>query len=276
MKNLFTVLIVFAIAISSRSAAHNGGISGTAIYSSQREFNFQMDDQDIPPAEKAKIKASLKNALKKDFELKFNAYESSYKEIEKLDGGPAYSSGGMQISVSTSGGVLYKNLKDKAYLEENSIMGKEFLVSGIMEAKKWKLSGETKTIGKYECKKASYMNAVTIMEMTEENGEMEVKEKIDSSEVVVWYSPEIAVGHGPEELFGLPGLILEIEAKDFHLLCKKVTLNSGAELAIEKPKTGKKINQEDFDALREKKMQEMQDRYKGQDGHEKVIIMSGN
>mgnify|MGYP000672256811 CR=1 FL=1 len=78
-----------------------------------------------------------------------------------------------------------------------------------------------------------------------------------------WYTLDIPLSHGPSEYWGLPGLILEINDGDLTILCSKIVLNPEKGVAIEKPKTGKKVTQAEFDAIQEKKTQEMMEQFKG-------------
>ena len=43
--------------------------------------------------------------------------------------------------------------------------------------------------------------------------------------ITAWYSPEIPVSQGPENYWGLPGLILEVNDGKTTILCSKVVLN---------------------------------------------------
>ena len=45
------------------------------------------------------------------------------------------------------------------------------------------------------------------------------------TDVEAWYTPQIPVGHGPAEYWGLPGLILEVSAGNTTMLCSKIVMN---------------------------------------------------
>ena len=86
---------------------------------------------------------------------------------------------------------------------------------------------------------------------------------IPMTEVEAWYSPQIPVGHGPSEFWGLPGLILEISAGDTIMLCSKIVLNPKEDLEIKAPDKGKEINKKEYQATLVAKMKEFRDNRMG-------------
>ena len=74
--------------------------------------------------------------------------------------------------------------------------------------------------------------------------------------ITAWYTPEIPVSFGPNNYWGLPGLILEINEPELIILCSKVVLNTkGA--TIKAPNKGKKVSQKEFDTIQKKKYDSM-------------------
>ena len=45
-------------------------------------------------------------------------------------------------------------------------------------------------------------------------------------QITAWYTPDIPINQGPENYWGLPGLILEINEPELIILCSKVVLNT--------------------------------------------------
>jgi len=77
--------------------------------------------------------------------------------------------------------------------------------------------------------------------------------------VTVWYTPEIPVSHGPDKYWGLPGLILEVNADKTHILCSKIIVNPKDKVVIKLPKKGKKVTRKEYEVLMEKQMNQMKD-----------------
>lgn len=71
--------------------------------------------------------------------------------------------------------------------------------------------------------------------------------------------PEIPVSNGPENYFGLPGLILEVSAGKTILLCSKVAINIKDKKEIKAPTKGKVVSQKEYDEIVTKKMQEFRE-----------------
>lgn len=68
----------------------------------------------------------------------------------------------------------------------------------------WRMEEGEKTIAGYVCKKA-----------TRTHGE-------GGREITAWYAPKLPIGHGPDTLNGLPGLILGVESKNYTIMAHKV------------------------------------------------------
>ncbi len=274
-KSILT-LIGFLIAVFVTIESHSQEFNGMATYKSDRDMSgFQFQGDGMSPDQVEKMKAQLKKQFQREYELRFNLTESTWKEAESLDGGPASaSSGGMQITINTGGGVSYKNTTDKLYLQQTEQFSKIFLIKDELEDREWKMTGKTKKIGNYTAHEAIYEN-ISEVQTISMSGEGESNEtSMDTTMVTVWYTPEIPVPHGPDDYWGLPGLILEMNNGNVTYLCTKVELNPSKGVVIEKPKKGKKISAEDFEKLSDEMMQKMMKKYQGHgDGEESVMMI---
>ena len=108
----------------------------------------------------------------------------------------------------------------------------------------------------------------------------EAEPEMEEITITAWYTPEIPVSAGPRNYHGLPGLILEVDdGRGGTLMCSKVVLNPEKSIEIKEPKKGQKINQEKYDAIMEKKMEEMRERRRNsrerRDGNSVEIRIGG-
>ncbi len=246
---------------------------GKAEYFSKRiqkmQVNKAPEEKGMSPEMEKAFQEAMKSATEKQYTLLFNKSECLYEEQEKLEKPEASANGGFSISVSFSGeGKKYLNLKDKICIEEADIFGKEFLIVEPLEKPDWKLINETKKIGDYNCFKAELLILVS-EKQRKEYEEFLKKEKVKPAlfkmeepkdkVIIAWYTPEIPVSFGPNNYWGLPGLILEINEEDNIILCSKVTLSNKEKSKIKVPNSGEKVTQMKFDEIEKKKTDSMKD-----------------
>ncbi len=254
---------------------------GKADYFSKRivkekvEVNKALGEKQMDPETEKAFQEAMKRASEKQYSLSFTKSECLYEEVEQLEKPEAQATGGVTFKIAFSGeGKKYLNLKENKSITEDEIFGKEFLIVESLEKPNWKLVNETKKIGEYNCFKAELLIQVT-EKQKEEYKEFLKKEETKPSlfkmeepkdkTIVGWYTPEIPVSFGPNNYWGLPGLILEINEEENIILCSKVALNTKEKAKIKVPNTGDKVTQKQFDEIQKKKMDSM----KNEDG---VII----
>jgi len=256
---------------------------GVATYKSQRQMDIKLDSTQVNSEMHQQMMAMMKKQFEKTYLLNFNKEESLYKEDEQLESPQA---GGMMVVMVNTGGsdILYKNTKEGRFTSQNEVFGKIFLVEDELENRDWVLTNETKNIGEYTCYKATMTREQpVVVSRISVNGDNEIDEneeaepEMETITVTAWYAPEIPINNGPASYQGLPGLILEINDGALSLLCSKIVLNSKDKIDISKPNKGKKVTQEKFDEIMEKKMKEMRERYDSDrgDGQEVKIRIGG-
>jgi len=270
IKKLFTIAIVL---ISSSILAQD--FQGIATYKSQRKFDIKLDSTQMNSDMQERMMAMMKKQFEKTHILTFNKEESIFKEDEQLEA--PQRQGMVMVMVETGGSdVMYKNTKEKRYTNQNESFSKLFLIQDTLEELDWELGSETKNIGDYTCYKATLKREVEVRESgISINGDKDLDEELkpQMKEIIVtaWYTPQIPVNAGPAEYHGLPGLILEVTDGTTTMLCSKVVLNPEKTVEIKEPTKGKKITQEKYDAVMEKKMKEMNERMRNnrenRDGH---------
>lgn len=260
MTYLKHTLACMLIGLSTLSYAQN--FNGIATYKSKQNIEMDIDTTQMQGMG-SQIMEMLKKQFEKDYVLKFNQSESMYAEDKELQ---APQPAGMVMMIEEVGGAdhIYKNTKEKRYVNQSESFGKVFLIKDELADLDWKLLNETKTIGEYTCYKAVLKREIEVMESqvmvnpTEEDME-EPETQLKEIEIVAWYTPEIPINAGPDLYYGLPGLILQVNSEDRTLVCSKLVLNPKSGVEIKEPTKGKVISQEKYEDIMRKKMKQIQE-----------------
>ena len=287
---MYKIIFVLVFAVASSFGLRAQEFQGMAIYESKTstsDFKTRMQgNKDMTPDMQKMIEERMKKMFEKTFILNFDKSASIYKEEEKLDA-PGQGGGGMRMmaSMTGGGGTFYKNVKNKSYTVDKDFMGKEFLVKESLPNLKWKMESETRVIGGYNCFKATAVRAASktdfrnlrpkkeetlktkAAEPTKKTSFMDEMDMPKETVITAWYTPEIPVNQGPENYWGLPGLILEVNDGKTVILCSKVVLNSKVKADIKAPTKGKVISQKEFDETVIKKMEEFREMNQGRGGN---------
>ncbi len=230
MKYLHLFTLIFISVILNAQTTE-----GTIKYKATTYFEFENMPADAPK--------SMETVMR----LKFNKTSSLYEkdpdivEVENPNDNTPRMFKRMRNQGTKS---YYKNIGEGKVLEQISFFGKEFLVSDSIANIKWKVSaGEQKTILGYTCMKATF--------------------KDSTNNLVVFFTPQITVPTGPEKYGKLPGLILEIQSAQTHIIATEVNKDP-LQKAIEVPSKGEKMKQADYKKLRDEKMKEQREMWGGQ------------
>jgi GLPGLI family protein len=271
MKTLFTLLL----ALVTVATFAQKDFQGKATYMSKTTMDMSNFGDKMSDQQKKQMMARFKNFLEKTYTLNFNKTESSFKENVKLSAPGASRS---RFGNSNGQGSIYKNSKDRQMIEDVEMFSKRFLVMEDMDQPKWELGTETKKIGQYTCYKATMVKVDTKVDWgkmfsrrgnnkkkdsTKTAGKTEDKKPdVKTLAVTAWYSPQIPVSSGPESYYGLPGLILEINAGRTTMLCTEIVINPSETIEIKKPSKGKKVNREEYNKIVKKKTEEIREQFK--------------
>jgi GLPGLI family protein len=292
MKKLF---LYFVVSASSMLTLHAQDFQGMAVYESKTSTgDFKMDSPQITPEMQKMIQERMKKAFEKTFILNFDKSASLYKEEERLDAPGQENGMRMMASFMGGGGIHYKNVKDKTFAVEKEIFGKEFLIQDTLPKINWKMENESRKIGNYTCYKATAtvpanksdfrnyrMKTDAKKDDTKKDDSPKANNIMDQVEmpkdktITAWYTPEIPVNQGPENYWGLPGLILEVTDGRTTILCSKVVLNPKEKATIKAPTKGEKVTQAKFDEIVAKKAEEMREMYQSRGGNN-VQFRMGN
>ena len=291
MKSHYLKLGIALLLMTSTSLFAQKDFQGKAYYESKTTVDMdswggrggQMSEE-----QKKQIAENMKSMLEKTYILTFNRTESIYKEEEKLaaPGAGGNRWGGMMSSFI--GGPQYKNVQNSQLLQEQEFFGKQFLIKDSLPPLKWELGSETKQIGQYMCFKATAVKPVDEMDfsnMRRRNRDNDEKKDADKPKdstkkeasdnpmdelevpkeitITAWYTPQIPINQGPGEYWGLPGLILEVNANRTTILCSKIILNPGEKEEIKVPSKGKEVTKLEYNDIMKKKIEEMREMYGG-------------
>ncbi len=132
--------------------------------------------------------------------------------------------------------TTYKNLSLSKVIEQQNMFGKDFLVMDSIENFKWKISaGEQKVVAGYTCMKAFF--------------------KDSTNNFVVFFTTQIPKKNGPDKFGGLPGVILEVQSAQTHIIATEVINSPVPELLI--PSKGDKMSRKEFTDMVKQKTEEM-------------------
>ncbi|TCK67473.1 GLPGLI family protein [Winogradskyella wandonensis] len=286
MKQSLLKTFVLAVVACIGTFSFGQDFQGKAYYKTKTTIDMSQfgGGRQISPDQMKRMQERMKSFLEKEYVLTFNKEESIYKEEERLE---AQGSGGWGgFASSFTGGPKYKNVKDKELIQDQEFFGKQFLIKDQLKNLEWKMGSETKQIGNYTVFKATATKPVTGFDwrsMRRRQPENNKKEKDSTKstdaddpmneveipktiEVVAWYTPQIPINQGPDDYWGLPGLILEVNADRTTILCTKIVMNPKEKDNIKKPEKGEVVTQQEYTDITTKKMQEMRDNWRGRRG----------
>jgi GLPGLI family protein len=179
-----------------------------------------------------------KNPLALDAE-KFEVYKKTQPQFKVLKSTLIYQNG-KSLFVPAAADISVRPLFNVPFAEQNNTVYTDFLNKRVMSQKdlsgdfllltdsmrniKWKLTGETREVMGYQCRRA---NALVL----------------DSVYVVAFYTDDIHVSGGPELFSGLPGMILELALPHDNVIWKASKITFAApETPVASPKKGRAVN----------------------------------
>lgn len=225
--------------------------SGEVTYKETIQIKLEMPDMDenikkmIPPSQSASKVLVFSDAAS----LYKNAGPKGEGDVEV---GHEEDGREMRFVMKTPESILFTDLEEGQTVHQREFFGRDFLVTGPARECKWKLTGEKKKIGDYECQKAMLQDT--------------------AQQVVAWFTPQIPVPAGPGEYGMLPGLILELDIDNGTRTVVVTKLDLKPVDKIEKPSKGKKVTAAEFKAIEEEKMKEMGVEMGGQGKGVRMII----
>ncbi|WP_179349679.1 GLPGLI family protein [Winogradskyella pacifica] len=233
---------------------------GKAYYFSKAKMDLGTWGARLSEGQKKEIEARMKNRLQKNYVLTFNREASFFEEEEQLD---AMSGATDSWGKNFTPGHQYKNVKTNSQVQNQEFYGKNFLVKDSLQPIEWLMEKETKQIGNYTCFKATA--SIPTNELAwynfswntlNDDLDGDTEKETPMTAVEAWYTPQIPVGHGPLEYWGLPGLILEVSAGNTTMLCSKIVLNPKDKVEIKASDKGTIVTKQEYQHIISEKMKE--------------------
>lgn len=133
---------------------------------------------------------------------------------------------------------MYINKEEGIVLDQINMFDKDFLVKEELKQYKWKIiATEQREILGHTCMKAEYQDT--------------------SNLVTAWFAPQIPLSYGPADFTGLPGLILAVSDGEDRIILATTVETNISEVSIDKPASKKTYTRDEFNTLRDEKIEEM-------------------
>jgi len=197
---------------------------GTILYDRKIDVHRKIQDE--------QMKGMVPQFRTSKHQLLFSDSMSVYKAIPEEEAADPFVSGEgggrMMFRMAGADAIQFRNYNQQKLVESREMGAKTYLIEDTLKAQPWKLTGETKSILKFNCKKATRTN--------------------DRGQVIeAWFTDAIPVPAGPEAFAGLPGAILQVSVNngEMELLATSVSEQVNKK-EIQEPTKGKKITRAEF------------------------------
>lgn len=179
------------------------------------------------------IREELKEGIITEYKLKTDGKISIYKLQEKINNSQTVSGTLINQIMEADKLPIYKLLEEKLFLKEYEFNQKKYLVRDSLKSFNWNISKETEEIEGYQ----TFKSEGTIS---------------DSIKVIAWYSPRVPYKDGPDEFWGLPGMILKIQyeaGNNLHTITAKNITVKENKLIIKLPKNKDFFTLEEYESI---------------------------
>jgi GLPGLI family protein len=233
-----TILFIVSIATCFSMTARSVGeiLSGTVIYEQVIQLDIQLEGDAAQYAYALPKERKSQKILffSKDASLYENHHMDNPDEAMEMEEGS-----GMIIKMEEPEYRTFTDLNKSQVIEQKEFMSRVFLIESDPGEVNWRLTGNQKSILNYSCQEA-----VSDME---------------GKKVHAWFTPQIPVPAGPALFGNLPGLILAIEMDQGDHIIQAISVEPGPvnEEMMKKPSKGKKVTEEEYQAIVDEKMKEM-------------------
>lgn len=277
MKVILYTPLLLVLALNSAAQVKEGKV----VF--ERKINMH---KRMPP-EAEQFKAMVPEFQTSKMELQFNGTQSLYKNLpseenmlpQAGDGGGGGRGFMTRMAFGNSNDQTFRDYEKELITESRELGPKQYLIDDTLRPMKWKLEQDTATILGYLCYKASAMTSGFGMGggmrfggggggRTGEPGGNGGGRGGDSTrmrrfnlpaeqKVEAWFTQDIETSAGPDNYYGLPGLILKVVVDDGTVEYKALSLNTKDNVQVSVPKNGKKITRQEYMKMMQQQFQGM-------------------
>ncbi len=237
MKNQNYQLLFFFITLITFSSFSQKFKNVRIVYGTKLvkvDVDKALNGKNIPNYVKTQIEESIKNAKSIDFELIYDNGNSKFSITDDYLKSDLNTQNIIGI-MAKKNTVFYFDKKTGNILGFKQAYGDNFIIK--YDSINWKITGETKKIGKYNAYKAIYNMKIHNPKLNNPN-----------KQVIAWFTNEIPISVGPTKFIGLPGAILELHVGKLIYFVKSIELNTKTKVSIPKYKD-KVISEEEFNKI---------------------------
>ena len=233
-------------AILFTSTAFSQVKEGKVIY--ERKMNMH---KDMPP-DAGQFKAMVPEFTTSKMELLFNSSQSLFHPVatEEEDQMPQPGGDGGR-RIFRFGGMdaeTFRDYEKEQMVEARELGPKKYIIDDTLRPLKWKLEEDTMTIIGYLCHKATTSQAMRMQRRFGPNTDTSANKTPPSAQqlpVVAWYTEAIESQAGPDNFYGLPGLILKTDLNNGTMVYTATGFENLDKDLVKAPANGKKITREE-------------------------------
>jgi len=233
MKNIIIIIAIFLVSI--KTYAQQEGIVYFTRTTYWTKLNSKLPYLSKQEKEKQAYMFGGRDDWKEYTLLYFNEKESRYTHSEeKSDESEGYAWRKEEYNVR-------RNFEKNTMNDAMEMLGKVYIVEDSLQMPNWKILNDIKDVAGHICMKAM------------------IQDTVKKQKIIAWFAQDIPVNAGPERLYGLPGLILELDINDGAVTIEATKIENKkltTEFDLPKKQKGKKINDFAFQDMLRKFIQE--------------------
>lgn len=233
MKNIIIIISIFLL--SFKTYAQQEGVVSYTRTTYWTKLNNTLPYLSKQEKEKQAYMFGGRDDWKEYTLLYFNEKESRYTHSEeKSDESEGYAWRKEEYNVR-------RNFEKNTMNDAMEMLGKVYIVEDSLQMPNWKILNDIKDVAGHICMKAM------------------IQDTVKKQKIIAWFAQDIPVNAGPERLYGLPGLILELDINDGAVTIEATKIENKkltTEFDLPKKQKGKKINDLAFQDMLRKFIQE--------------------